>query len=60
MKRRLKEALRREILPRLDGAGEPVDMIVRARREAYGVSYARLVAELNDWVEARWPGCSSA
>lgn len=60
VKRRLKEALRREILPRLDAAGAAVDLLVRARREAYDVSYARLVEELRDWVAQRWPGSSSA
>jgi ribonuclease P protein component len=58
VKRRLKEALRREILPRLDGTGAAVDLMVRARREAYGASYARLAAELGDWVSRQWPGSS--
>ena len=46
VKRRLKEALRREILPRLEESGVAMDIIVRARREAYDTSYARLAAEL--------------
>lgn len=58
VKRRLREALRREILPRLDEAEAGVDFMVRARREAYDVSYARLAAELVDWVEHRWPASS--
>lgn len=58
MKRRLKEALRREVLPRLERAGRPRDLLVRARREAYDTSYARLSAELVDWVERRWPASS--
>lgn len=58
VKRRLKEALRREVLPRLDAAEVGVDLMVRARREAYDVSYARLSGELVDWLEARWPASS--
>jgi ribonuclease P protein component len=56
VKRRLKEALRREVLPRLAKLGPPVDVIVRARREAYDTSYARLSGELVDWLELQWPG----
>ncbi len=58
MKRRLKEILRREMLPRLDAADADVDLMVRARREAYDVSYARLSGELVDWLEERWPASS--
>lgn len=58
MKRRLKEVLRREVLPRLDAADAGVDLMVRARREAYDVSYARLAAELMDWMEGQWPASS--
>ncbi|MDX1673655.1 MAG: ribonuclease P protein component [Longimicrobiales bacterium] len=58
VKRRLKEALRREVLPRLDAADARVDLMVRARREAYDVSYARLAGELVDWLEAQWPASS--
>lgn len=58
VKRRLKEALRREILPRLDASGASIDIIVRARREAYGTSYARLTDELIQWVDVRWPASS--
>lgn len=58
VKRRLKEALRREILPRLGESGVAMDIIVRARREAYDTSYARLAAELTTWVDARWPASS--
>lgn len=59
VKRRLKEALRREILPRLDQDGRAArDVLVRARREAYDTSYARLAGELVEWVERRWPGSS--
>lgn len=58
VKRRLREALRREVLPRLDAAEAGVDLMVRARREAYDVSYARLSDELIEWLEDRWPASS--
>lgn len=58
MKRRLREALRRELLPRLDRRSLGVDVMVRARREAYEASYAELAAELVAWVEKRWPASS--
>ena len=58
VKRRLKEALRREILPRLDHEEVAIDLIVRARREAYDTSYRRLTGELVDWVEAQWTASS--
>lgn len=51
VKRRLREALRCEVLPRLEGHGRPRDVLVRARREAYGVPYAELAAELVRWTE---------
>ena len=58
VKRRLREAVRLEVLPRLDGAGDRVDLIIRARPQAYGRPYARLAAELVRWVEDRWPASS--
>jgi ribonuclease P protein component len=58
VKRRLREALRRELLPRLDGVGPPPDILVRARREAYQAGYADFAAELGQWVERRWPESS--
>lgn len=51
VKRRLREALRREVLPRLDGPGPALDVLVRARREAYDVPYAVLAEELAGWTE---------
>lgn len=54
VKRRLREALRRELLPRLDERGVVVDVLVRARREAYGASFATLRDELVGWLEGRW------
>lgn len=59
VKRRLKDILRSEVLPRLDEAGAARDMLVRARREAYDASHSELAAELTRWTEARWHGSSS-
>lgn len=58
VKRRLKEAVRREVLPRLDERSLSLDVLVRARREAYGVPFAVLAGELVDWADARWPASS--
>ena len=52
MKRRLREIGRRTALPRLDAAGTPVDLLLRARRSAYGADYATLEAEVIEVVEA--------
>ena len=57
VKRRLREILRTEVLPRLGAAGLALDVLVRARREAYGVPFAELRAELVEWTERR---CSRA
>ncbi len=59
VKRRMREILRTEVLPRLDDAGAAVDVLLRARREAYGASFRDLARELEEWGEARWPGSSS-
>lgn len=60
VKRRLREALRLEVLPRLDAAGLPLDVLVRARRDAYGASYAVLRDELINWTERRCSRGSSS
>ena len=57
MKRRLREVLRREVLPRLMTAGVRADVLVRARRDAYGAAYGELRDELVRWTENR---CSRA
>jgi ribonuclease P protein component len=59
VKRRIREAIRREILPRLAELDLAVDLLVRARRDAYGVSYAELSAELLGWFDHRWSRASS-
>ena len=56
LKRRLREIGRTEILPRLQSAGRPLDVMLRARPEAYGASFAELRAELVQLTEAL---CSS-
>ena len=45
LRRRLREAWRREVL----AAQGARDLIIRARREAYGASFAALRAELLAW-----------
>jgi ribonuclease P protein component len=54
VKRRLKEIGRIEVLPRLRSAGRSLDVVVRARREAYGASYATLRDELVTLAEETW------
>jgi ribonuclease P protein component len=58
LKRRLREALRLEIVPRLDRRGIARDVLVRARRDAYSAGYPELVSQLERWVEDRWPESS--
>jgi len=45
LRRRLKELWRREV----QGATPPVDLLVRARREAYGATFAALRSEVHAW-----------
>ena len=54
LKRRLREVLRLEVLPRLAEANADVDVLVRARREAYAASYEQLNDELTEFVEKKW------
>jgi ribonuclease P protein component len=58
LKRRLKEALRQELVPRLDDAGAATDVLVRARREAYDAEYGDLATQLRRWADERWPASS--
>ena len=46
LKRRLKELGRTLILPKLWEAGLPMDVLLRARREAYDARFSELEAEL--------------
>jgi ribonuclease P protein component len=59
VKRRIREAIRREILPRLVERNLMVDVLVRARREAYGASFVTLRDELVGWFDRRWSHASS-
>ena len=45
LRRRLKELWRREV----QGSTPPVDLLVRARREAYTASFSALRSELHAW-----------
>jgi len=47
VKRRLRELLRREWLPAAVSTGTAVDLVVRAKPSAYGVSYERLRESLS-------------
>jgi ribonuclease P protein component len=46
LRRRLREILRRDVLPQLP----PIDLVVRAKRAAYAAPFAVLRAELTDVV----------
>lgn len=52
VKRRLREIGRRTILPRLREAELPLDLLLRARAEAYGADWEELRAELLTLTEA--------
>jgi ribonuclease P protein component len=54
LKRRLREVLRREVLPRLVEHNVMADVLVRARREAYGATFEQLHTELTEFAERRW------
>jgi ribonuclease P protein component len=57
VKRRLREIGRTELLPRLAECSPALDLMVRARVEAYGASFEELRAELRRVVEEL---CSAA
>ena len=58
LKRRLREVGRRELLPRLNGAGNALDIMLRARPEAYEASYEVLRAEVVQLAEEICSGAS--
>jgi ribonuclease P protein component len=60
LKRRIREVLRVEALPRLAGHADPLDVLVRARREAYDATYTQIRDELFGWVERRCSRASSS
>ena len=53
LKRRLREIARTEVLPELDRGDKRLDVLIRARPEAYGSSFAELreeVLSLREWM----------
>lgn len=60
MKRRLRELLRLEVMPRLLAAGIAADVLVRARAGAYDAAYRDLRDELLRWTEKRCSGVRSS
>lgn len=57
LKRRLREVLRAGVLPQLTQSEAGVDVLIRARREAYSATFSQLRDELVAWAERR---CSRA
>lgn len=51
LKRRLREIGRTGVLPALRAGGTPLDLLLRARPEAYQASFAELREELRELVE---------
>lgn len=51
LKRRLREISRQILLPRCIERGAAVDVLIRARREAYEVEYVQLRDEMSEFVE---------
>ena len=51
VKRRIREVCRREVLPRLRDSDLSLDLLIRARREAYETSYRQLRKELVEVTE---------
>jgi ribonuclease P protein component len=57
LKRRLREIGRRDVLPELQAGGFQVDVLVRARSQAYGAGFEVLNREVREAVEGL---CSDA
>jgi ribonuclease P protein component len=57
LKRRIREVGRTHILPRLGESGLAMDVLIRARAEAYRATFAELRTELEEATEAI---CSNA
>jgi ribonuclease P protein component len=56
LKRRLREIARTRLLPELDRVGAGVDILIRARPEAYKADYATIAGELvglEEWICSR-------
>lgn len=56
LRRRLREIGRVEVLPRLRASGRSLDLLVRARAEAYDASFQVLRSELVDFTEGLCSG----
>lgn len=54
LKRRLREIARLRVLGEMWRTGRGCDVLIRARRKAYGASYAVLEAETTGGLEALW------
>jgi len=54
LKRRLREVLRADVLPRLREHDARADVLIRARKEAYLATFPQLRDELVAWVERKW------
>lgn len=53
LKRRLREVMRTLVVPHLRASGSNVDVLVRARREAYAATFSQLREEVVAWME-KW------
>jgi ribonuclease P protein component len=60
LKRRLREIARRDLLPELKRRGLNLDIILRAKREAYGAMHAELRHGLVELLGRRWARASSS
>jgi ribonuclease P protein component len=60
LKRRLKEIARTRVLPRLWDAGCSLDILVRARAEAYGATFGALRDEIDSVTEEACSGRPSS
>jgi ribonuclease P protein component len=58
VKRRLREIGRRRVLPALDAAGIPMDILLRARWKAYEADFAELAEEVREALEELWSEAS--
>lgn len=58
LKRRLRDLVRRLVLPALRREGIVIDLIIRARREAYRSSYQELKEELERWLVLQGVGAN--
>ncbi len=51
VKRRIREILRQDVLPRLADQGVDIEVLVRVKRNAYDAAYGDLRAELMEWTD---------